>query len=93
MRQSSAARQRAEDAEENLESLLEDVKELEQELQEKVSDIAVRWEGSALELEEVPVTPRRADVDVAQTAIGWLPFRRVEYEIGGTRAELDIPAY
>ena len=93
MRQSSAAKQRAEDAEDTLESLQEDARELEQELQEKVAEITARWEGSALELEEVPVTPRRADVDVSQIAIGWLPFRRVEYEVGGSRARLDVPAY
>ena len=93
MRMSSSAKQRAEDAEENLEALIADAQELEAELAEAVAEVAAKWETSAIEVEEVEVTPRRTDVDVASVSIGWLPYRRVEYEVGGSRAELDVPAY
>jgi hypothetical protein len=93
MRMSSTAKQRADDAEENLESLQVDAQELETELSEKVSEITRRWETSALELEDVAVTPRRTDIDVQTVAIGWLPYRRVTYEAGGRTGEKDVPAY
>lgn len=93
IRMSSAANRRADEAEENLETLMADVKELEAELSEEIAAITGRWEGSALELEEVAVTPRRADVEVSRTAIGWLPVRRVTYEIDGATAEMDVPAW
>ncbi|MDX1393540.1 MAG: type IV secretion system DNA-binding domain-containing protein [Gemmatimonadota bacterium] len=93
VRMSSAAAQRAEEAEENLETLEEDARELEAELAEKVLDVTGRWEGAALELEEVVVTPRRSDVDVEDVAIGWLPYRRVSCELDGERMLHDVPAW
>jgi len=93
IRMSSAAKQRADEAEENLDSLMADAKELESELQGEIAQITSRWESGALELEEVEVTPRRTDVAVASVAIGWLPYRRVACEVDGARTELDLPAW
>jgi hypothetical protein len=93
LRMSSTAKRRADDAEENLESLQEDAGELEADLAREVAEITSRWEASALEIEEVVVTPRRTDIDVQTVSIGWLPHRRVTYTGGGATGERDVPAY
>jgi len=93
MRASGAAKQRAEDAEDNLEKLQADAAELDAELEAEVEKITARWEGSTLELDEVAVAPRRTDVHVATIAIGWLPHVCLTYEIVGERAERELAAY
>ena len=67
---------RAEEAEENVEALQAEVQALNEELAEEVAGITARWDQATLELEEVAVTPRRADVDVSYAAIGWAPHWR-----------------
>ncbi len=91
--QSSSARARADEAEENLAALETDAAELARELEKKVADIAAEWDASAIEIREVSVTPRRMDVDIWGVALAWLPHRRVECRVGSTAKSLEVPAY
>jgi hypothetical protein len=93
-RMSSSAKMRAEQAEENLAALQQEMAELEEELRAETADITDRWDHTSLELAEVKVTPRRADVDVATTALAWAPLWRVTFDTpGGETSRDDVPAY
>lgn len=91
--QTSSARARAEEAEDDVEALRDEIAELETELAEKVAGIKDAWDAARLELEDVVVTPRRADVDVDRIAIAWCPVRRVECRVNGVSRMVELPAY
>ncbi len=93
VRMSADAAARADEAEEDVERLQADARELETELHREVDAITARWQTAAIELEEVAVTPRRMDVEVTDVAIVWLPVRRVAYRAEGATRTLDMPAY
>jgi hypothetical protein len=94
MRMSSSAKMRAEEAEENIEALQAEVQAMNEKLAEEVAEITARWDQAALELEEVAVNPRRADVDISYVAIGWAPHWRstVRTPDGTIRVE-ESPAF
>lgn len=93
-RQRSLAQIRVEEAEDALEALQQEIKELEQELQDQVSAIRERWEEVLNEFEDVPVTPRRTDIQVDLCALAWAPHWQIMYNDahGTPRTEL-VPAY
>lgn len=93
-RRASAAKIDAEKAEATLEALQEDVKELEQELQEEVAGVRERWEEALSDFEEVPLTPRKKDIEIALFALAWAPHWQITYEGrgGGSRTEV-VAAY
>ena len=94
MRMSSSAKMRAEEAEENVEALQAEVQAMNEELAEEVAEITAKWDQAALELEEVIVNPRRADVEISYVAIGWAPHWRstVRTPDGGVTVE-ERPAF
>lgn len=89
MRMSSSAKIRAEEAEENVEALQAEVQAMNEEVAEEVAEITAKWDQAALELEEVIVNPRRADVEISFVAIGWAPHWRstVRTPDGGVTVE------
>ncbi len=91
--QSSTAKARAAEAEDNLESLEAAAAELERELQTDVAEITAEWDISAIDIETVEVTPRRTDVEVSELAIAWLPHRRVVCLVGEDPQIFETPAY
>ena len=93
-RLTSLTKMQVEEAEETLEALQHETKELEQELQEQVTAIKERWEETLSEFEEVPVTPRRTDIQVDLFALAWAPHWQITYQDpdGATRTEL-VPAF
>jgi len=91
--QSSTAKARAAEAEDNLQALEADAAELAQELKAEVAEITAEWDTAAIEIEEVAVTPRRADVEVSDVGIAWLPYRRLECLVDGESRTLEVRAY
>ena len=91
-RQTTMAKVKLEEAEDALEALQQEVKELQEELQEQVTAVRERWEEALLELEEVPVTPRRTDVQVDLFALAWTPHWQITYQDrgGSTRTQLMV---
>ena len=93
-RMRSSARMRAEEAEENVEALQASIQEMEEELRQETTEITARWDATALELDEIKVKPRRADVEIDLTAVAWVPMWRVDYRIGdGPLLEETVQAH
>ncbi len=74
--------------------LTEDLADLQREAQEEVEKIRRRWEEELEKVEEVSVTPRRADVSIDTLALAWAPFWRITYPSGDGRVKTSVvPAY
>jgi len=93
-RQTTMAKFKVEEAEEAIEALQQEIKELEEELQEQAAAVRDRWEEALVEFEEVPVTPRRQDIQVDLLGLAWAPHWQITYQDrgGATRTDL-VPAY
>lgn len=93
-RQTTMAKFKVEEAEETVEALQQEIKELEEELQEQVAAVRDRWEEALVEFEEVPVTPRRKDIQVDLFGLAWAPHWQITYQDrgGATRTDL-VPAH
>ncbi len=77
-----------------IEDVREDIAELQEEMREAAEEIAECWEESIEEIEEVKVTPRRADVDVELLALAWAPHWEFTYKDERGRERSDaVPAY
>jgi hypothetical protein len=89
-RQTTKAKLRLEETEEDIAELEEDVQELEAELQEEVAAIRARWEEALTELEAYEVRPRRKDVQISLFGLAWTPHWQITYQDrgGATRTEL-----
>ncbi|MFQ5342862.1 MAG: hypothetical protein ACE5F6_15090 [Anaerolineae bacterium] len=83
-----------EEAADRVEALQREIPELEEELRDQASVITERWDEALEEFEEMPVTPRRSDINVDLFALAWKPHWRITYQDRGgiTRTELT-PAY
>ena len=77
-----------------VEVLQQEIKQLEEELQAEVATVRDRWEEALQKLEQVPVTPRRTDVQVDLFGLAWAPHWQITYRDrgGATRTDL-VPAY
>lgn len=62
-------------AEENLEALLDQRRELEAELEAEVESIRQDYEGRAEQLEVFELAPRRTDINISWVALTWLPHQ------------------
>jgi len=93
-RQTTLAKIKLDEAEANVEALQQDVKELEEELQEQAAAVRDRWEEALVEFEEVAIKPRRTDVQINLFGLAWAPHWQIMYQDrgGGARTEL-VPAY
>jgi len=93
-RQASSAKMDVAKAEDAVEAAQQETKVLEQELQEEVAATRGRWDEALGELEEVPITPRKSDIQVDLLALAWAPHWQITYKgpRGSTRAEA-VPAY
>jgi len=69
--------------------LMEDIAALEAELAEEAEDITGRWADSLDQMEEIRITPRRADVRVQLFALAWAPYWAITYEDARGRERSD----
>jgi hypothetical protein len=92
-RMASMKEMEVEELGESVEMLEEDIAQLEEELELEVQEIQARWEKALEELEEVPIRPRRTDVQVELFALAWTPYWGITYRKGNNpiRTKL-IPA-
>jgi hypothetical protein len=93
-RQATMAKMKVEEAGDTVEALQQEIAQLEAELQDQVTAVRERWEKALSELEQVPITPRRSDVQVDFFALAWAPHWQITYRDrgGATRTDL-VPAY
>jgi hypothetical protein len=62
-------------AKEAVESLREKLAQLEQELTAEIDAAEATWRPAEFHLEELPVRPRKTDLQVQQLSLIWLPWR------------------
>ena len=75
-RMTERSKQQMEESQEQIQVYEKELEELKKELQAEVEQIHQKWADAAAELEEFQVRPRRADVQIAFTGLGWRPVRR-----------------
>jgi hypothetical protein len=63
-------------ADESLEVVRQRLTELQAESESEIAALAASFEGEAVALREVSVTPRKSDIAVGQVAFVWAPFRK-----------------
>jgi hypothetical protein len=61
-------------ARETLESHRRRLAELEEELRGEVESLKERFDPAAIELEPVPVRPRKSDLEVVELSLAWAPW-------------------
>jgi hypothetical protein len=71
----------------------EDLAELEEEFREEADEIGREWEEALDEVEEIRITPRRADIGVELFALAWAPHWRIAYTAGDREHVRTVPAY
>ena len=72
-RQSSTAGARLDAAEDKVQSLSDQLIDLQGDLENEVTEIDVRWANLAKQIETVQVPLEKNDVKVTQLVLGWLP--------------------
>ncbi len=80
------------EAEETVESLQADIEALKQELKAETDALVARWEATLDDFEEMPITPRRTDVEVNLFALAWVPHWYIVYKIGDITQTAIVPA-
>jgi len=63
-------------ADESLEVVRQRLADLQAESESEIAALAASFEGEAVALREVSVTPRKSDIAVGQVALVWAPFRK-----------------
>ncbi|MGD2251056.1 MAG: type IV secretion system DNA-binding domain-containing protein [Candidatus Methanofastidiosia archaeon] len=92
-RQSKMAQMDVKEAEEKVEALLEEIKILESELKEETSEITKHWDNALEEIEEVPIKPRKSDIQVDLLALAWIPQWNIVHKDGRGTHSTFVPAY
>jgi glutaredoxin 2 len=80
-------------AEEDVAAQKEEIEALKEELKEETDAIVERWERAVEALEDVVITPRRADVDLALFALAWAPYWFFRYRSGNVVQTQTVPAF
>ncbi len=71
-----------EESQEQIEELEEDLQELRDELQTKLVKIEEKWTAVALDIEEVPLSPYKKDINTRSFGIAWSPAYLIETDSG-----------
>jgi len=91
--QTSTAQTDARAAEEEVSVVQADLKVLQEELHEKTQAIVQQWEAAVGQFEEIPIRPRRTDVEINLFAVVWVPEWQLAYKSGPVVQTTTLPAY
>jgi hypothetical protein len=93
-RMKSSSKMAVQEAEAQIERLEREFADLEEELKDKTAEITERWESAEEELQPVPISPRRNDVEVDLLAVGWEPFWLITFsDRGGVKRTQTVRAH
>jgi hypothetical protein len=73
-RMTTRAKYDIEDTKKQIEELKKEFNELEEELREQVDEITEQWSSAEDNIQEYQITPRRADIEVDEIRIAWVPI-------------------
>ena len=71
----ATSRQRADVVETKVSQLTNDLQSIEDELTTELSDISTKWDGVAAQIDTVPVSLEKTDVNVVQLVLAWIPVK------------------
>jgi len=84
-RQSSSARMRVKEAEENAQALADEIRELKAAFEQETAAITARWENAVNELGELVVKPQKTGIEIRSFFLAWVPsWQMVISEGAGT---------
>ncbi len=96
---SSRKKRMTQQAKADVEESLDTIEDLEQQLEDlkaqwedQVEEISDRWAEKLEEIEQVSLTPRRADVTVEFCGLAWAPVWRVVFDAQGAGQQIELPA-
>ena len=87
------AKSEIEETQAEIEDIEKEIAEVKQELAEASQAISTRWDEAVADITTVEIKPRRVDVEVSLTGLGWLPHWYVTYHEGETPHNATIEAY
>ena len=58
-----------------------ELQELEETFEEEVEALRELPDPATLELEEIPIRPRKSDITVSRLALAWTPWERTEDDV------------
>jgi hypothetical protein len=89
VRMSTAAKDRKEAEEQDLEALNDQMKELLLQKEDALKEITEKWSDVAAKTSEVSITPSKSDIYSELFGVGWLPYYLTE----NAGSQVEIPAF
>jgi hypothetical protein len=80
-------------AEERVADVESDLETMRAQLKRETEAIVAKWETTIDTFEELPVTPRRTDIQVSLFALAWVPTWYIVYRSGNFTQTAAVPAY
>jgi hypothetical protein len=71
----ATAKQRADVVETKVSQLTNDLQGVEDELTTELTDISSKWDGVAAQIDTVPVSLEKTDVNIVQLVLAWIPVK------------------
>jgi len=87
------AEREIEESEGALADLEEALAELNKSLEEEIAEVAQKWVAALEQVEEIRLTPRRADISVDAFGLAWLPRWHVTVDADGQKRQVELEAY
>ena len=87
------AQREIDESEDELADLREALSDLQRSLEEEISEVTQKWVDLLAQVEEIRLTPRRADVSVDAFGLAWLPRWRVTLDVDGQKRQVELDAY
>ncbi len=80
-------------AKEKVADVQADIEALTAKMKQETDAITARWEAALETFEEMPITPRRTDVEVNLFVLAWVPSWLITYRAGAITQTATVPAY
>jgi len=87
------AEREIQESESELTDLQEALAELKKSLEEEIEEVSHKWIAALDQVEELKLTPRRADITVDAFGLAWLPRWRVTVNQDGQERQIELDAY
>lgn len=91
--QTSTAKADVDAAGEQVGAVQADIDATKAELKEKTDAIVAQWQEAQGKFEELPIRPRRTDVEVNLFTVAWAPQWQIAYKNGAVTQTETLPAY
>ncbi|MDY0018910.1 MAG: type IV secretion system DNA-binding domain-containing protein [Anaerolineae bacterium] len=80
-------------AEEQIEAVQQEMQTLQETLKQETDAIVAQWDAALEKIEEVAITPKRTDVELALFVLAWMPHWQIAYQSGSVTQAATLAAY